>query len=429
MKEAILFTLGIWLLCSCSPLSRRALQKDFRDTEATLQHHAGFVIYDPALKKTLFEYQAERYFTPASNTKILTLFSALCIIGDSVPGLQYIERGDSLIFWGVGDPSFLYKETFSNDRVYSFLKTTPKTLYFSSGNFHTTAYGPGWAWDDYNDYYSPERSPLPVYGNCFSVYPLPDQFLVTPSYFKSLGKEGPWQEKAAVIRNQFSNEWLFLPGRDKKFRSFTIPFRTDGSVISTLLADTLGRFVGAINIPKPPGARLIRSVPADSLYKVMMQESDNFIAEQLLMMCAGILSDSLNPQIAIKAMQKNHFADMVDRPVWVDGSGLSRYNLFTPRFLVQLWSKIDERVPSERLFPLLATGGKSGTLKNWYKAEAPYIFGKTGTLSNNHSLSGFLVTRSGKKLIFAFMNGNFTAPVSVVRTNMQRILKNYYENY
>jgi D-alanyl-D-alanine carboxypeptidase/D-alanyl-D-alanine-endopeptidase (penicillin-binding protein 4) len=37
----------------------------------------------------------------------------------------------------------------------------------------------------------------------------------------------------------------------------------------------------------------------------MMQESDNFIAEQLLLTCAGVLSDSLKPEIAIRVHEEN----------------------------------------------------------------------------------------------------------------------------
>ena len=161
----------------------------------------------------------------------------------------------------------------------------------------------------------------------------------------------------------------------------------------------------------------------------MMQESDNHIAEQLLLMCSAVLSDSLQPEPAIRYMQQNYFSQYPDPPVWVDGSGLSRYNLFTPRFMVRLWKDVYDLVPRERLFALLATGGKPGTLKNWFKDEGPYVFGKTGTLSNNHSLSGYLVTKSGKTLIFAFMNANYVKPTMEVRANIQRILNLYYENY
>lgn len=103
-------------------------------------------------------------------------------------------------------------------------------------------------------------------------------------------------------------------------------------------------------------AHLIYSVPADSLYKTMMQESDNFISEQLLMMCGWILTDSLKPEAAIRYMLNTHLSSLPDKLVWVDGSGLSRYNLTTPRNMVYLWEKVSSRVSYNRLFALLAAG-------------------------------------------------------------------------
>jgi serine-type D-Ala-D-Ala carboxypeptidase/endopeptidase (penicillin-binding protein 4) len=179
----------------------------------------------------------------------------------------------------------------------------------------------------------------------------------------------------------------------------------------------------------PPAAQPVYGILTDSLYSIMMQESDNFIAEQLLLMCAGIVRDSLKTETAIEYALENYLNDLPDKPIWVDGSGLSRYNLFTARTIVKVWEKIYELVPRERLFPLLATGGVNGTLKKWYKAEEPFIFGKTGTLSNNHALSGFLVTKTGKVLIFAFMNNNYVATTNDIRSNMQNILYWIRDNY
>ncbi len=171
----------------------------------------------------------------------------------------------------------------------------------------------------------------------------------------------------------------------------------------------------------------MKSIPLDSLYKVMLQDSDNFVAEQLLLQCAAEVSDTLKSEIAIRYSIKNFLADLPDPPQWVDGSGLSRYNLFTPRSLVELWRKIDRTMQRERLFSLLAVGGKSGTLRNSYKADEPYIFGKTGSLSNQNSLSGFLITRKKRVLIFSFMNNNFTASGLEVRKRTEKILKQVHD--
>ena len=111
------YALALASLYSCSPVSRASLNKTFNATEQRFQDHTGFVLYDPSKSKTIFDFNGDRYFTPASNTKIFTLYTALKILGDSVPALKYVQRNDSLIFWGTGDPSFLYKEVFYDSTV------------------------------------------------------------------------------------------------------------------------------------------------------------------------------------------------------------------------------------------------------------------------------------------------------------------------
>jgi D-alanyl-D-alanine carboxypeptidase/D-alanyl-D-alanine-endopeptidase (penicillin-binding protein 4) len=107
--------------------------------------------------------------------------------------------------------------------------------------------------------------------------------------------------------------------------------------------------------------------------------------------------------------------------------------MFTPRSMIWLLDKIDDEFATdEKLFELLATGGESGTIRNWYAARdggAPYVFAKTGTLSNNHCLTGFLITDSGLKLYFSFMNNHYVTSSSVVKEEMEKILWFIYKNY
>ena len=418
------------LFYSCSPISKGRLNKTFELTESRFQDHTGFVLYDLEKNKTVFDFNGSRYFTPASNTKIFTFFAALKTLGDSVPALEYIQRNDSLIFWGTGDPSFLYKEVFYDSGVYHFLRTTEADLYFSDANFHTTHYGSGWAWDDYNSGYSPERSPFPIYGNIVSVIADQQVLKISPDYFSASFIQGEQKDKTEVIRELYDNIFTVHPAKKLTgVKEIYIPIKLDSSTFYSLLADTLKKPVVSVGTALPTYTNTLFSIHLDSLYSVMMQDSDNFIAEQLLLMCSNVLSDSLKPEIAIDFIKENYLRDLPDEPVWVDGSGLSRYNLFTPRSIVKMWQKIWELVPQERLFPLLATGGVNGTIRKWYQAEKPYIFGKTGTLSNNHCLSGFLVTKKGKVLIFSFMNSNYTKTTNDIQRNMQSILYNIYEHY
>ena len=195
MRNCAFILIFVSLCWSCSPISKRSLDKKFRQTDQKFQDHTGFALYDLEKQKSIYEYKSDHYFTPASNTKIFTFFSCLALLGDSVPALKYVATKDSLIFWGTGDPSFLYKEVFDNGRVFSFLKSAGLPLYFSDQNFQTTNFGAGWAWDDYNDYYSAERSSFPIYGNIMTVQTHQRKMFVQPPYFRNYLTVGPPDKK------------------------------------------------------------------------------------------------------------------------------------------------------------------------------------------------------------------------------------------
>ena len=209
-----------------------------------------------------------------------------------------------------------------------------------------------------------------------------------------------------------------------------IPYKVSDELIGELLKQSIPAFSGNITYSKPTQTQTWNSISADTLYKRMLLPSDNFIAEQILLNIAASKGMEMNTAVVIDYVKKNFLSDLPDKAVWVDGSGLSRQNLFTPRSIVRLCEKIyDEIGDQDRLFDLLPQGGKTGTLKNLFKGDKPYVFAKTGSLSNNHNLSGYLITASGKKLIFSFMNNNFTRPTSEIRSEMEKVINEIHKKY
>lgn len=420
---------AVILLTSCS--TAKKIDTTFKNAETINQGFSGLAVYDPSENKMIYQRYSDKYFTPASNIKLLTFYAGLKILGDSVPALKYVVKNDSLIFWGTGDPSFLYPDL-PESSVYHFLKNRKEKMYYLLPVFTEANFGPGWAWDDYNSYYSVERSAFPVYGNYvkFDFIPGLDFPKSTPSFLQNNLVIEP-DASFRIIRDPAANTFRHKSFIGNKGFSQIVPFKYSPELFVQLLADTLKKPVEIIRQKTESFSdiKTLYSLPADSLYKTMLQQSDNFIAEQILFMVSGKISDSLKTALAIDHIKENFLKDLPDEPFWVDGSGLSRYNLVTPRSMVKLLEKISREVPQERLFKLMATGGKSGTLKNSYVEEEPYIFAKTGTLRNNHSLSGYLRARSGKVLIFSFMNNNYTVPSSEIKKQMELILRKIYEKY
>ena len=60
--------------------------------------------------KYWYNYQGDKYFVPASNTKIPTCYAAMKYLGDSLVGLRYhYETRYSFIrIMPTGDPTFLH---------------------------------------------------------------------------------------------------------------------------------------------------------------------------------------------------------------------------------------------------------------------------------------------------------------------------------
>ena len=95
----------------------------------------------------------------------------------------------------------------------------------------------------------------------------------------------------------------------------------------------------------------------------------------------------------------------------------------SPATITSVLDKLYNDVERQRLFGFFPKVGENGTLDNWpdYGLE-PYLIAKTGSLGNNFNLSGYLITESGRVLIFSFMNNHFTTPLDGVKRKMQQVL-------
>jgi serine-type D-Ala-D-Ala carboxypeptidase/endopeptidase (penicillin-binding protein 4) len=423
----------VFLLLSAIKINAQAqhiraskIRKLVKKSEVMKDHFTGFMLYDLEKRKVVTEQLSHHYFTPASNTKLFTFYAGLKLIKDSIPALQYVAQGDSLIFWATGDPVFMHPD-FKEQRVIDQLRKSRKNLLWAKDRYIGDFYGTGWSYDDYNEYYQPEISELPVYGNVIRVQASQGMLVSTPAFnkagiFKLISDTV--SAPGFSIRREFSTNIFHQPSRGftAKYRQ-EIPFKTDEWVIDTLLKTVLPNYRGMISMKKPLDTKTIYSVPRDTIFKHMLLPSDNFIAEQLLLVYAAENNLPMSTPAVIDYIVQNHLSDLPDKPQWVDGSGLSRQNLFTPADMVKLCEKIYDEIKSEDLlFSLLPQGGRTGTLRNYFKSEEPFIFAKTGSLSNNHNLSGYLKTKSGKTLIFSFMNNNYIRPTGEIRKEMERIL-------
>lgn len=406
------------------------------------QAFTGFVLADAATGKVWCAENADTYFTPASNTKTLTLAAALHTLGDSLPAFRYAARRDTLYVLPFGDPTFLHPDFAAWQSGFRFLQQHP-ARYIAMGDPapRLLPYGPGWMWDDFTSEYSPERSIFPVFGNLRSLSRVTgDSLRVEPPYWNAFLKKAD-TDSAQVVPQWGSNQIVYdRRARFSKNYVSWYPVQDTRTHNPRLLADTLKKAVMfSDRLPVLPGWKTWYSVPADTVYRRLMHQSDNLFAEQLLLMSAATATGRMESAAMIEKMKGTLFTDLpsdlksAQSPQWVDGSGLSRYNMFTPRTnaaaLYHLWHT-QKRV---RLLSIFPAGGVSGTISGWYgigsTPQTPYTFAKTGSMTGVHCLSGYLVTQKGRVLIFSFMHNNFKGSSKPYKEEMQRLLYHIYRRF
>lgn len=392
------------------------LNSDFYSTQFT-----GFYLYDPITNEELYNYNGNKFFIPASNTKIFTLYTAMKMLNDSIPAFKYQLINDELHVQGTGDPTFLHPK-YKNTRAVDFLKNNGSKLIFHWNNFDEESFLPGWTWDDFRKDYAPERSQFPIHENLVSISKNGNSIKTFPTYFEELTEIREMPEPRSFYDNKFyiSN----------KKRSAKVPFIVNETVIEKSLSQILGKPVDMVKSPMAREAKVFYSQKSDDVYREMMENSDNFLAEHLLILASSTLPGKLSAAEIIAYAKQNLLKELKQQPEWFDGSGLSRYNLFTPQSFSQVLEKMYNEFPEERLFSIFPIGGKTGTIKNRYRdTMQPYIYAKTGTLSNNVTLSGYLKTKSGRTLIFSLMNNNSVKNLSWIRNENEKLLRIVRDHY
>ena len=357
------------------------------------------------------DYNGSKYMTPASNTKLFTFLAAIQTF-DSLPALEYKTLNDSLIkFRSTGYPLLLHP--FYPDTLLLDFLSQNKTWKYSVNYNKLNPLGAGWMWDDYMYYYSSEKSIFPIYGNSVKAIKgkslVPHFELQIDTFHNSLERDfnnnkfysnqKKWEVKDTLYRPFITSDSLFLRLLSKATNNLIIFEKSNDEVIWDKLYTNHEK----------------------ALYKALLHDSDNGIAESLLLMISKEIFDEFSTDKAINYFKNKWKGQLSDSLFWVDGSGVSRYNMFTPRTITSIlkmiifeinWSKIEE------LFP------KSDHLDT----SSPYsdlsgVFAKTGSLKHNHSLSGYIFKQNGELLTFSIMINNYAESKINIQKGISQLLK------
>lgn len=417
----LLFACFFLLFCislSGQRFSERKIERIIQKIPAFKKAHIALVVEPLNTPKPKVFYQGDSYMTPASNTKLLTYLAAVQTF-DSLPAVFFHQQDSIMHFKATGYP-LLYHPFYPDPDLSSFFDQK------YSWQYHPTTakpnpHGPGWSWDDYAYYYAAETSPFPIHGNTLELMGSPTNLQFTPQGFKmemvldSLSKK--------LHRKKSHNRFFFNPYKLSEKDTLYHPFITSDSLFVRLLQEQINHPVSLLETSYPePNWEVINSKQEALLYKALLQESDNGIAEALLNMIAQSQFDEMDVPKTIDSLKSKWKSWLPDPIEWVDGSGISRYNMITPRTLIAVLKKIHREIGFETIKEYFPKSECSGTLKDY---TIKNVYAKTGTLRHNHNLSGYWFSPKGNTYVFSIMVNHFTVPTNKIREGISELLRQF----
>jgi len=171
----------------------------------------------------------------------------------------------------------------------------------------------------------------------------------------------------------------------------------------------------------------LESPPMTELARAILEPSQNWMTEQVVRALGAEIEGRGSWAAGFRAMTEFFDQELGIDPRdlhFRDGSGLSAYNLLSPRAIVRMLDDARGRPWAEAYRAAMAEPGRSGTtLSSRLEGLEGRVFAKTGTISHVNSLSGYLVADDGRELIFSVLTNSANLPAGQVRDAMDRVVR------
>lgn len=418
--------------------------------------HWGVLVRSLESGETVYARNAGRMFTPASNMKLVTAAAALEVLGPEYryrtriaatgPVRDGVLRGDLLVIGG-GDPTLSERFHGSVDTLFGAWADSLRArgvrrieggVIGLDDVFDDVPLGRGWAWDDVEDSYSAEVGGLQLNEGFATVRvgvengravvtarPGAAGWIPVISDSVVIGEAGS-QPRIRIQRTGVANGIRVsgsIPAdtaweREIAIRDNTVFFAT--ALRQALRASGIHVEGNAVDADDLPPSRFAgqavlfthTSPPMREVLAAFMKPSQNQIGE-MLVKTLGVEMRGMGTWPAGLTV-----IDSVMR-AWqmpprllsqADGSGLSRYNLVAPEFLVALLEREARSPNAEVYLQALPVAGRDGTLAGRMRGTPAEgnVRAKTGTLSGVRGLSGYFTTAAGERMAFSMIVNHHT---------------------
>jgi serine-type D-Ala-D-Ala carboxypeptidase/endopeptidase (penicillin-binding protein 4) len=456
------------------PALSSAIDQMIQQSDAAQARWGVFVM---SLKdgRVLCSRDGDKLFTPASNMKIFTTAVALDLLSEgyrwrtSVYAQKQIDAsglldGD-LVLYGRGAPDLDSKRdlpALASQLYERGLRQVRGKIVGDEGYFRGESYGVGWQWSDLQWYYGAAPSALSIDENSVEVtlgpgnkIAGPASVLVTPNdnYFHLTNAATTGERDAPTtvgITRELSGNglrvWGEFPTSGRSFSAFLSIYNPALRAATLFKQALVARGIRVEGEARSRDARVtdnekfdsqkaseLASVESASLAEVVRKtnkESNNLYAE-LISRTLGKERGGLAPDpderknrargddeagAAVVKWWLSFHAIAANTLAIHDGSGLSRLDLVSPESAVRLLTVAAESAWSKAFHDSLPVAGRDGTLAGRLASLRDRVSAKTGSLTYDHSLSGYITTADNQVLVFSIICNDATGQSHPVRT-------------
>jgi len=383
----------------------------------------GILVQKLNSRETLYQLNSEKYFIPASSIKLLTTAAALMKFGAdyemSTP--VYVTGNapsiDSLTIVGQGDPTITSEklEELAQELVLRGIRQINR-LVVKDDSLPSEMINGTWEVSDLSYMYAPPVNNLILNENNVTIS-LRGERVNQPATIKwsdeVAGSQWTVENKVITTSNSDDNEvrlvpnwrestieitgklglnqnsrnwWLSIPSPQQYFLDSLREILEDKNI--AVLSTEISSDSVLETMSNDEVFTQIKSLPLQEIVNSTNKNSNNLFAEVLLKQLGDDTNDEftnikdlLNP-LGVNS-QSYHLKD---------GSGMSRQNLVAPAAVVATLQGMANSPYGDVFRDSMTVGGVDGTLRNRFK-DTPVegnFYGKTGTLTGEVSLSGYL---------------------------------------
>ncbi len=445
---------------------------------STLKHAPfSFYVKDLNSKKVIADVNSQMSIPAASTMKLVTTSSAIQILGTRyrfTTKLAYSGQIDTatqtlngdLYIIGGGDPTLGSKYYNKKGHERDFLKKWVDTLCAMGiqeingrviGDASLYAYQGvpgGWVWSDLGNYYGSGPSGLTIFDNTIKLHfntgdslggkttltclePYIPNFQIRNTVKAAKSRK----DNAYVYGAPFSNYWSVRG---------SLPVNKDDFVVKASMPDP--EYVFALELDYELNQAGIKTTYQPKGYQQLLYDtiftkpelteiykhyspSLTSIINWTNQRSVNLFAEHLLCQLSVKrsGYGSTYNGALIAQDYWkaklgsnnglfmTDGSGLSRSNAISASFLVSL---LDYMKNSKTLKNSLAIAGKRGTMASIGRGTSAQgrVIGKSGTMTRMKAYTGYVNTKTGKKLGYAMIINNYSCSTSKVKKYFQNLM-------